>query len=86
MLRMQKSREYFRDKKREERRIEKELGVRYRGWEQIPGESFTEFKRRMTGKTVYDDNTKRYKAWEQMPNESQSDFKKRLTSKRQKLI
>jgi len=37
-------------KQREYRRIEKELGVRYRGWEQMPNESFTEFRRRLTAK------------------------------------
>lgn len=44
--------DYKKLKQREYRRIEKELGVRYRGWEQMPGETFTDFKKRLTAKKV----------------------------------
>lgn len=43
---------WFKEYRREYRKKEKELGTRYHSWEQIPGESFSEFKKRLTGKTV----------------------------------
>ena len=44
--------EYFKKYRQKERDLDKALGIRYRGWEQIPGESWKDFKRRMTAKTV----------------------------------
>lgn len=38
--------EYFRQKARKNRQVDKELSKLYRGFESIPGETFTEFKRR----------------------------------------
>ena len=43
---------YFRDAQRKHRELEKELTKRYHSWEQMPGETYTEFKKRLTGKTV----------------------------------
>jgi len=39
--------DYFKLKRRQYRIEEKEIGRRYRGWEPMPGESFTDFKRRL---------------------------------------
>lgn len=40
------SKEHYVEKNRQERKLDKELGIRYRAWEHMPGESYTEFKRR----------------------------------------
>jgi len=47
---------YFRENKRKNRLIDKELARRYHSWEQMPGEPYHEFKKRLTGKTINDDN------------------------------
>jgi len=44
---MQKNKDYFKLKMRESRKRDKEFGIRYRGWEQMPNESYTDFKRRL---------------------------------------
>ena len=38
--------EYYREKVKENRKVDKILGERYRGWEAYPGESYSEFKKR----------------------------------------
>ena len=43
---------YFTEKQQEHRKKEKELLQRYHSWEQYPGETYTEFKKRLTGKTL----------------------------------
>lgn len=43
---------YFRDYRRKQREIEKQLTRRYHSWEQMPGESYSDFKKRLTGKTL----------------------------------
>ena len=44
-------REYKRQKKAQERAIEKHL-VKYRAWERYPGESYHDFKRRFVSKKI----------------------------------
>lgn len=75
---------YFTEKRQENRLKEKELLVRYHSWEQIPGETFTEFKKRVTGKTVKitDPKEKIYRSYEKMPNETKKEFKRRFSSKK----
>ena len=43
---------YWREQKRKQREIEKQLTRRYHSWEQMPGETYSEFKKRLTGKTI----------------------------------
>ena len=76
--------EYFRLKEQEYRKREKVLLQRYHSWEQYPGETFTDFKKRVTGKTIQIENIsdKIYRGWERMPNETEKDFKHRLSSKK----
>lgn len=73
-------RSYWRENKRKERSIDRELGMRFRAWEQMPGESYHDFRKRLTTKTAQSGKT--YRAWEKIPNESDREFRKRLRSKR----
>lgn len=38
--------EYFREKARKNRKIDRELSKRYQSFESIPGETFSQFKKR----------------------------------------
>ena len=69
-----------------DRTKDKELLVRYHSWEPYPGETFTEFKKRVTGKTVKisNESDKIYRGWEKMPHETKKEFKRRFSSKKPK--
>lgn len=73
--------------KANQRKIDKELGFRYRnGNEALPGESYTEYKHRMIKeelKSINEVTNKLYPAWVRMPNETQEEFRKRLVAKRE---
>lgn len=71
--------------KEKERRIDKELGARYRTNEALVGETFTEFKDRIIREEMISIQQKArqvYPAWIRMPTESEEEFKKRLVAKR----
>ena len=76
--------EYFKLKEQEYRKREKELLVRYHSWETYPGETYTEFKKRIGGKTIKLENPsdKIYRAWEKSPDETEKEFKHRLSSRK----
>ena len=77
---------YFTEKQQEHRKKEKELSQRYHSWEHIPGESWKDFKQRISGKTVKlsNETDRIYRAWEKMPDETEKQFRKRLSSKKAK--
>lgn len=71
--------------KEKERRIDKELGARYRTNEALVGESFREFKQRVIKEEINSLQEKArqvYPAWIRMPHETEEEFKKRLVAKR----
>ena len=71
--------------KEKERRIDKELGARYRTNEALVGESFTQFKQRVIKEEIEQIKTKArevYPAWIRMPHETEDEFKRRLVAKR----
>ena len=77
------TKEYFVNNNRENRRLDKELGNRYRGWEAQPGESYSEFKRRF--KAVEKNKTK-FSVTDRKPGESHTEFKRRFHSERKRLL
>ena len=77
---------YFTEKQREHRKKEKEMLVRYHSWEPYPGETFKEFSKRVTGKTIKitNESDKIYRGWEMMPHETKKEFRRRFSSKKAK--
>lgn len=73
------TKEYFVNNNRENRQLDRELGRRFRGWEALPGESYTEFKRRFK---AVEKEKKIVKAWERKPGESDKAFRRRFKSEK----
>lgn len=77
------NRDYQQFYKTKERVKDKELGQRYRSDEALQGETYTEFKKRITREELQSIQLaarKVYPAWVQMPDETDDAFKKRLYS------
>ena len=49
---MPNTKRWWRDYKRDQRKKDNEIGIRYHSWEEYPGETYTEFKKLLTGKTL----------------------------------
>jgi len=77
------TKEYFVNNNRENRNLDRELGTRYRGWEALPGETYTDFKRRF--KAIEKEKMK-YNVNERKPGESETDFKRRFHPEKRKLL
>ena len=75
---------YQQNYKAQKKLIANNLGPRFRSGEGLPGETYTQFEKRIVKEEinkVQQEAKKIYPAWVKMPNETSEEFRKRLTAK-----
>jgi len=78
------NREYHQNYKAKQKLLRDTLGPRYNSDEAKPGETFTQFEKRITQEEIQkvkEQARKIYPAWVKMPNETEEEFRKRLVAK-----